>query len=322
MTVNYEALRVPVLREFLSEQGFGEDEIVGKRKSDLIDIIDSRNLEKHLEVYLSEDSLADAELEDEDELTPIGVVKKVRDVIVPVLPQRGTKEWNDYILSLFNEDERVVYPTTDGKKIDAVRADGLRRVGELALGKVLFSGPVAEHIDYAGPKGLPCAWVKYKVVFMGFDGVVHEYLSLGDVSYLNTENAYLAFALLTAETRAKGRAWREALGVKTYAIEEFSGKKDTAAAVEEVTSADWQEQPISGGQIRTIKNLTSKLKIDTYKLLNSHGKELLYDGEKIRYTGLDDEALTNKSAATIIGFLNKMQQGTLPVHETLKRVEE
>ncbi len=108
--------------------------------------------------------------------------------------------------------------------------------------------------------------------------------------------------------------------------------------MEEVTNADWKEQPISGGAIRTIKNLTNKLKIDTYKLLNSCGYDkngnmpkasqadtivkLIYDGSKVRYTGLEDETLMNSSGAVIIMLLNKMQQGTLPVDETLKRVDE
>ncbi len=297
-----------VLKQFLTEQEYDPNSMVGLTKIDLINAIREGGLEdKFAEYFNGTQTVAQ-----DDVVTQYKEYTSNK----PTQPQRGTKEWNEYVMSLFSADERVVYSTSDGKKIDAVKSEGLRRVGEIALGKVLFSGPVDEHIDNAGMKGLPCAWVKYKIVIRDWSGDIVEYQSLGDVSYLNTEDMYLGFALLTAETRAKGRAWREALGVKTYAIEEFSGKKDTAAAVSEISSADWQPAPISPAVKKTVKNLASKLKIDVYKLLNID-KTLKYDGSNIRFENLDDETLTSENGAKLVKLLNEMQQGIRPIDESI-----
>lgn len=316
--VDFTSYRVQDLKNFLIYKEYDEEDMQGKRKVDLVEFIKEEGLEKEFELFTINDdgepALANATLDEEINLLP--ATHSVRNVVIPVQPLRGTKEWNDYIMGLFNDDEKVDYTTADGKKIEAVRADGLRRVGETALGKVLFSGPVEQEITYT-EKGLPRAWVKYKIVVRGHDGVVVEYSSLGDVSYLNTDNMFLAFALLTAETRAKGRAWREALGVKTYAVEEFSGSKNTATVVEEITTADWKEESVTTAQIRSIKNMCSKLKIDVHKVLNMNSS-LKFDGKKIRYDSLEDEDFTNKSAAILLSILNEMQQGTKPVDESIK----
>lgn len=321
MSVDFSSYRIQDLRDFFEEKGYDEDQFLGKRKVELVDAIMSNDLEDEFERFMDGGpTLDNVELDDDVSTMPTAFAQPAQrrpDVIVPVQPDRGTKEWHDYVMGLFNDDEKVNYTTLDGKKIEAVRADGLRRVGELALGQVISSGPVEQHMEYSGVRGLPAAWVKYKIIIRKFDGTIVEYSSLGDVNYVNTDNTFLGFALLTAETRAKGRAWREALGVRTYAIEEFSGKKDTAAAVEEISSADWKEQPITTSQIRTIRNLCGKLKIDPYKLINVNAQWKYVEGKE-RYESLEDEALTNKQAATLIGKLNEMQQGSRPVDESVK----
>ncbi len=301
----------PLLKQFLIQEEYDPNSMAGLQKIDLINAIREGGLEDKFAAFFS-GTPVQAEAEPDPDYIKY-VSPKVKET--PAQPKRGTKEWNDYVMSLFTDDERVTYNTGD-RKIDAVKAEGLRRVGEIALGKVLFSGPEEQHMENSGMKGLPCAWVKYKIRIRDWDGDVVEYQSLGDVSYLNTEDMYLGFALLTAETRAKGRAWREALGVKTYAIEEFSGKKDTAAAVTEMSSADWKPAPISNAVKKTIKNLASKLKIDIYKLLNIN-KNLEYDETNIRFDGLDDESLTSENGAKLIKLLNEMQQGTKTINKSI-----
>ena len=309
-------ITVPVIKAFLIENDYEENSLTGVRKADLVQTIIDDNLEDAFAKYLGGKLAPESEYE----------IKQQTVAAKEQSPKRGTKEWNDFVMSKFNDDERVSYKTPEGRTIEAVRADGLRRVGELVLGNILYSGPVTSSVNYSGPKGLPCANVQYKIVLEGPTGYISEFQSLGEVSYLNTEDSFLGFALLTAETRAKGRAWREALGVKTYAIEEFSGKKDTAAAVAEVSSADWKEQPITTSQQRTIKNLAGKFGLDILKLINASGKtdsdgnftELKYvEGKAHRYDGLDDENLMNKSAAKILKALNQMQQSTLDIDKSL-----
>lgn len=321
---DYSRVTIAELKEFLDNEGFDISELDGKRKAEIVQAIEEVGLLPKLDSQLFGSALANAELIDDEKLgLPVLMGKSDTRPVAPVTPEKGTKAWNDYVLAQFNEDERVEYTTQEGRKIDAVRADGLRRVGQLVLGEVLFSGPVEQHIDYNGLKGLPCAWVKYRIVVKDAYGRIQEYLSLGDVSYLNTENAFLAFALATAETRAKGRAWREALGVKTYALEEFSGKKNTADAVEEITSADWDDGPITGAQIRSIRSRCNLLGISVFKFLNCQSKEgiLTFDPKKVRLSGIEDEMFTKKRAASAFNVLNDIQQGNLKIDPSLKEDE-
>jgi hypothetical protein len=323
---DYSRVTIAELKEFLDNEGFDVSALDGKRKAEIIQAIDDVGLLSKLDAQLFGPVLAGAELIDDEQLdypALMSMNKSDTRPAVPTTPERGTKAWNDYVLAQFNDDERVEYNTQEGRKIDAVRADGLRRVGQLVLGDVLFSGPVEQHIDYNGLKGLPCAWVKYRIVVKDVLGRIQEYMSLGDVSYLNTENSFLAFALATAETRAKGRAWREALGVKTYALEEFSGKKNTADAVEEITSADWDDGPITGAQIRSIRSRCNLLGISVFKFLNCQSKDgvLTFDPKKVRLSGIEDEMFTKKRAASAFNVLNDIQQGNLKIDTSLKEDE-
>ena len=64
--------------------------------------------------------------------TPENVDTSVKDRIVESKPNPTSPEWNDYILSLF--DEKELY---DGRPLCA----GLRRVAELELGRIVISRP-------------------------------------------------------------------------------------------------------------------------------------------------------------------------------------
>ena len=57
----------------------------------------------------------------------------IKDVIMDDTPQITSLEWNDYVMSLFEEDELI-----ENRPLSA----GLRRVSELVLGRIVSSGPV------------------------------------------------------------------------------------------------------------------------------------------------------------------------------------
>ena len=64
--------------------------------------------------------------------TPHNVDTKVKDRIVTEGPNPTSPDWNDYVLSLF--DEKELY---DGRPLCA----GLRRVAELVMGRIVSSRP-------------------------------------------------------------------------------------------------------------------------------------------------------------------------------------
>lgn len=310
MPINYatEEYTAKDLRAKLVEMGYDEEDVEGLRKVDLVALI-LKNTEE------DEASFDDVELEDDSPEIKGNAVFQEN----PNWPKRGTKEWQDFVLSHFTEDEKWVYKEVgeNGKsrELDTVKASGLARVGELLLGTPISAGPVREELSFNGPKGLPYAYVCYRLVLQSPTGP-REITELADSSYLNTEDKFLAFPLAGTTTKAMGRAWRTALGITIYAKEEMA-TKDTAKAVEE-TSADWQgDDSISPHQIRSITNKCSKLRIVTNRLLNMNSK-YEYDGKIDRYDGLDDPRLTKAKGLGLIEILGKMERNEIKVHESLK----
>jgi len=288
---------VAKLTQILIDLGYAPESLAGLSKIELVQAIEED----------SEDDvdLNNAELEEDD--MPVEIEDKT--------PRRGTPEWHDYVMSQFNDDERAYYSGKDGKGIEAVKADGLRRVGELVLGEVISSRPI-DNVFGFDSKGLPYASVRYEIEIMTKSGL-KRYGALADVNYLNTEDMFLGFASATAETRAKGRAWREALGVKTYAIEEFAGKKNVEEMVKQTTS-EWNgDDELEMHQAKTIAKMCKNLNICVHSLLNMN-KDYKYLGKVEYFTGLDDERLKKKNGNNLIGILNKMQQGTIQIDESLK----
>jgi len=266
-----------------------------------------------------ESNFEDAELEDDDEEER---VKPVQNVVVRDQPARDSDEWQKYVISQFTESERFTIQR-EGKNIETARADGFRRVGEKLLGTVAFAGPVEQASGY-DKDGNPWAWVKYQITFVDHLGRSATYASLGEVNSINTEDDFVGFALTTAETKAKGRAWREALGIRLYAVEEFSGSKNVGELVKKnrTTGEVSDDAPITVHQIKTIKNMCKKLGICPTRFLNQvynpQTKVSKYSGKNPKYEGYEDEQLTMATGHKMIKLLNDIQQGTCVADESLK----
>jgi hypothetical protein len=142
----------------------------------------------------------------------------VTDKIVVCIPKRTSPEWNDYVLSLFEENEMF-----EGRPLCA----GLRRVAELVMGPIMISRPT----QVFPPKesdGVGRATVVWEVVFE----TGHLFSDVADCWEGNTDDAFCVFNTATAATRAEGRALRKALGLKTVAAEEMTNKNTTSVAKE------------------------------------------------------------------------------------------
>jgi hypothetical protein len=103
---------------------------------------------------------------------------------------------------------------------------------------------------------------------------------------------------------------RKALGIKVLATEEFTSN-DTAATVSAITTADWSKGPITDQQKNCIIRLSSRLKIDPFKMINCHEKDnkVYFVEGKVRNESLDE--LTNEQAIKVINKLNELQQNKL-----------
>ena len=323
MKVNFSRFSVNELRTFLIQKEYDEEEVNSRKKLDLVDFIQSEGLGDELvEMFPDEEETDEVESNFEEAELDADITGKGTDAIVNQV-RRGTPEWNEYVLSLFTEDEYVEIPVDGGsKKIKAVKCEGLRRVADFLFG-IVISKPedsgvhypdytISKASDLAKLHNPPFAWVRYVVVFE--DG--QTWGGCADVNFNNIDPKFLPFAFSTAETRAEARALRKALRIKILAAEEFT-PIDTAASVSAITTADWSEGEITDQQKGCIDRMCKKLGISVYKLINcqKEGTKVYFDETKIRNNSIDD--LTNKKATGVITMLNELQQNKLTKDESL-----
>ena len=157
------------------------------------------------------DNMKEAELQ-----TPSNTDTSVKDKVGTDVPSMLSPEWHDYAMTLFQEDELV-----NGHPL----VTGLRRVSELVLGPMKFSGPTwvkpTDRDDHHGR-----ATVIFTIEFA--NGL--KCSEVADSWEGNTDDMFCAFAVAIASTRAEARALRKVLKIKGVAAEELT-KKDTAKIV-------------------------------------------------------------------------------------------
>ena len=226
--------------------------------------------------------------------TPSNTDTSVKNVILDDAPNMLSPEWHDYAMSLFEEDELM-----NGHPL----VTGLRRVSELVLGQIMYSGPTqvfpVTRDDHHGR-----ATVVFTVRFANGS----EYSEVADAWEGNTDDMFCAYAVAIASTRAEARALRKALKIKGVAAEELT-KKDTAKIVRDIskqtssTGGDYDDQGrMSDAQLNFID-----IKC---KQLNINGKELF----KQIFNVDQSRKVSKKVASDIIDRLNEYQRdkGTIP----------
>ena len=87
--------------------------------------------------------------------TPSNTDTSVKDVIESDTPLMTSPEWSEYVLGLFEDKELI-----DGNPLVA----GLRRVAELVLGQIVYSGP-SQVFPVTTDKGAGRATVVFTVEF-------------------------------------------------------------------------------------------------------------------------------------------------------------
>ena len=166
---------------------------------------------------MNEDKLFDdVELE-----TPSNTDTSVKDVVQGG-PRPTDIEWNNYVMQHFEEDE-----VFDGMPL----TNGLRRVAELLMGRIIYSG-VENVIVSTDGQSIGRSTVVWKIIFE--DGSC--FIDVADSWEGNTDDMFCAYTTATAATRAEGRALRKALRLKTVAAEEVT-KKNTAEIVKNISKS-------------------------------------------------------------------------------------
>jgi hypothetical protein len=219
--------------------------------------------------------------------SPSNTNTSVKDVVMSDVPSMLSPEWHDYAMTLFTESEMV-----DGHPLVA----GLRRVAELVLGPIMFSGPTqvfpVQREDHHGR-----ATVIFSVEFA--NGM--RYAEVADSWEGNTDDMFCAFAVAIASTRAEARALRKALKIKGVAAEELT-KKDTAKIVRDISNTKTASEGEYDDQ--------SRMSDAQYNFIDVKCKQLNIDGEKLfaRFGVDSGKKVSKKIASEIIDSLNDYQR--------------
>lgn len=226
--------------------------------------------------------------------TPSNTDTSVKNIVLEDAPHMLSPEWHEYAMTLFNPDELV-----DGHPLVA----GLRRVSELVLGQIMFSGPTqvfpVQRDDHHGR-----ATVVFTVRFSNGS----EYSEVADSWEGNTDDAFCAYAVAIASTRAEARALRKALKIKGVAAEELT-KKDTAKIVRQIsaskatTDGDYDDQ--------------SRMSDAQYNFIDIKCKQLNINGEKLFgiFGANHKKKVSKKVASEIIDRLNDYQRDKSSIPE-------
>jgi hypothetical protein len=233
--------------------------------------------------------------------TPSNTDTSVKNMIATDMPSMLSAEWHDYAMSLFHEHELI-----DGHPLVA----GLRRVAELVLGTIVFSGPTqvfpVQREDHHGR-----ATVIFTVEFA--NGI--KYAEVADSWEGNTDDMFCAFAVAIASTRAEARALRKALKIRGVAAEELT-KKDTAKIVREISNT----KASSEGEY----NEQNRMSDAQYNFIDVKCKQLNINGQKLfkNFNVDSGRKVSKKVASDLIDALNDYQRDKNSIPQELLGYQE
>lgn len=225
-------------------------------------------------------------------------IEETKETVVAVeKPDINSLEWNDYVLSLLSEEEKIKgNPTTDG----------LRRVIEVALNCVILEAN-SNVVQSPTPENEKRATVVHTLVYYLLDHPsapanlnTRRVTGTADVYWGNCDKVYRNHPVAVAETRAEGRALRRALRLrKVVAAEELTENTEDHPDGDSVDK-------ISEQQINFIDVMSKRSNVNIKNLLVDLG---------INPTNI--KGISHNNAVVIIRELSKHQQNLANIPEVL-----
>ncbi len=173
------------------------------------------------------------------------------DQVITEIPIMNDPGWTQYVLGKFEDDE-----TDKGNP----RVEGLRRIAGELVGELIEEGCdlVAAPTEENGFRACVKAWG----VFNTDTGLQKRFEALADANSDNCVEAYSTYLVAMADTRAKGRVFRNALGLRrVVAAEEVS----TTLAM----SSDVQKDGhIHTGQISMLRMMSERQGVKISEVLD------------------------------------------------------
>ena len=166
-------------------------------------------------------------------------------------PTPNDPGWTQFVLGKFLEDE------VDGKN---PRVEGLRRVAGELVGELTWEG--CDLLAAPTEENRFRACVKAWGVFLTADGREKRFEALADAHSENCYEDYATYLVAMADTRAKGRMFRNALHLRrVVAAEEVSKTVASAADIQ-------QGGPIHTSQISMIRMISDRNGFSIEKVLD------------------------------------------------------
>lgn len=205
-------LKVKEMREKLEEQGWDKNQLADLKRPQLLNILKTEG--KMPKTDKNQIQYSVPESNDNQDIANVDRTQK--------------------ILNMFDDDEM---------DNEHPRVDGLRRVAELILGTIIEEG--CDLLQAPCPENGMRASVKAWVVFATKDGNL-RYEALAESSPQNTFEEFSTYPVSMADTRAKGRCFRNALKLKkVVSAEELGAEKNLKARAENLTIDEQQMHIIS-----------------------------------------------------------------------------
>jgi len=247
--------------------GYTDDQLVDKdgkklKRAELVE-----KLQEHKQGEAANSSLIDVEEDDDDigieiaqdvkeeaeeaeDDTETDTLREVFEEVEP--PTQDSPEWTQYVLGKFMTDEM------DNKN---PRVEGLRRVSQMLIGELLEEGCDLLAVPTEENRFRACA--KAWCVFLTPMGREKRFEALADAHPGNCLEDFATYLVAMAETRAKGRMYRNALCLRRVVAAEEVSK--TVAAVAEVQPGG----AIHEGQVTLIRMMSDRHNFPIIEVLDS-----------------------------------------------------
>ncbi len=225
----------------------------------------------------------DPELKDLDGIWDQEENQTEKEKIETVTPSIYSREWNDYVISHFWDEELI----EDIKKDKHPNIYGLRRVTQILIGDIVTARCKVVHAPTVQDN---TATVEFLVRILDKDGTMREYSDAADAHLRNLQAPYDLHLTSVATSRAESRVFRKILNLHMISHEEVVSDSPIMTANEEF---------ITPSQLSFMNLLSERLNINTLKFTESVLKiDIHGDWTKITYI----------EAAEMLEKLDKLQR--------------
>ena len=232
--------------EILKDNGHDINQLINMNKQELSNLINSKVETTDTEIDI------ESAVEQDDSMVLVPDTKEENTNTDSVAPRVTDPMWTSYVMKQFATDE------LEGEN---PRVEGLRRVAELLVGEIIEER--SELLSAPNMDNGFRAICKASVLFETMNGTMKRFEGMADAYEGNLTPDFAIYLVTMAETRAKGRCFKNALKLKrVVSAEEMRSGEDKQ-------DIPYGSESIDGGQVTSIQIMCERLNISIPKLLKN-----------------------------------------------------